>query len=246
MLDVTQRLKSLDSFSPLGETFLKGISHRFEIIYVRHRDILFKENTPMRDLYVILYGSFKIQKKGSNSSPVILNFLGRGEFLGVAMAGLNSPQYPATAIANEDCALLRFSRDFFLDVLMKVDSVRSAVNRQIGERFLEFQHDRCMENVRTHQRVADFLIRLSARQGERNGSQILIPLTRKDIAQRVGTKEETVIRILSVWSKKGWIKTIDRHIEIINDQQLKEVRNEKNPEYTQTTTSDDSEDAGPA
>nr|WP_295899107.1 Crp/Fnr family transcriptional regulator [uncultured Bdellovibrio sp.] len=246
MLDVTQRLKSLDSFNPLGETSLKELSSHFEIVYVKNREILFKEDTPLQDLYIVLYGSFKIQKKGSNSSPVILNFLNRGEFLGIAMAGLTYPVYPATAVANEDAALLRFSRNYFLNVLMKIDSVRATVTRQISERFLEFQHDRCMENVRTHQRVADLLLRLLDRQGEKSGSQILIPLTRKDIAQRVGTKAETVIRILRIWNKKGWIKTVDRHIAIINYQQLKEVRDERTPEYTQVATSDDFEDVEPA
>lgn len=243
MTDVAHRLKSLDSFSPLSETTLRELASHFEIIYVKNRDVLFRENTPINDLYVVLYGSFKIQNRTPDSKPVILNFLGRGEFLGIVMAGLASPKYPATAIAIEDAAILRFSKEFFFKVLIQIESIRTTVNRQLGERFLEFQHDRCIEHMLTHQRVADLLIRLLERQGQQKGYQLLIPLTRKDIAQRIGTKPETVIRILSVWSKKNWIDTIHRHIAIKNSQKLKEVRDERTCEHAQEATSDDLGDA---
>lgn len=243
-MDITQRLKSLDCFRDVPEWILKNLSCQFEVVYIRQREVLFKEDTPIKDLYIVLYGSFKIQRKIPSSTPVILNFLGRGEFLGVAMAGLNYPKYPASAIANEDSAVLRFDRDFFLKELMKMDGVLSAVNQQIGERFLEFQNDRCMEKARVPQKVADFLIRIWSRQKDTGNSQIIIPITRKDIAHRVGTHSETVIRVLSVWTKKGWIKTIDRRIEILDLGKLQEVRDEGHFEYPSGSTSDNSQNVG--
>ncbi|NUN04645.1 MAG: Crp/Fnr family transcriptional regulator [Bdellovibrio sp.] len=214
MTDTLNRLKNLDCFKPMSERDLKEISSQFEVVYVKQRDILFKEDTAIKDLYIVLYGSFKIQKKVHRSTPVILNFLGRGEFLGIAMAGITVPKYPASAVANEDGALLRFDRNFFLNTLMKMESVKTVVNQQMGERFLEFQNDRCMEKARIPQKIADFLLRMCRRQ-KNNSGQIQIPITRKEIAQRVGTHTETVIRVLSLWTKNGWIRTEDKHIELL-------------------------------
>lgn len=214
MTDILNRLKNLDGFKLLSERDLKEISSQFEVVYVKQRDVLFKEDTAIKDLYIVLYGSFKIQKKVYRSTPVILNFLGRGEFLGIAMAGISMPKYPASAIANEDGALLRFDRNFFLNTLMKIDGVKTIVNQQMGERFLEFQNDRCMEKARIPQKIADFLLRMCRRQ-KNNSGQIQIPITRKDIAQRIGTHTETVIRVLSRWTKNGWIRTEDKHIELL-------------------------------
>ncbi|HEY1079635.1 MAG TPA: Crp/Fnr family transcriptional regulator [Bdellovibrio sp.] len=214
MTDILNRLKNLDCFKSMSERDLKEISSQFEVIYVRQREVLFKEDTPIKDIYIVLYGSFKIQKKVFGSSPVILNFLGRGEFLGIAMAGISIPKYPASAVANEDAALLRFDRNFFLHTLMKIEGVKTTVTHQMGERFLEFQNDRCMEKARIPQKIANFLLRMCRRQKNNNG-QIQIPITRKDIAQRIGTHTETVIRVLSHWTKNGWIRTEDKHIELL-------------------------------
>ncbi|WP_415061781.1 Crp/Fnr family transcriptional regulator [Bdellovibrio sp.] len=242
--DVTRKLKSLDVFNALSDRDLKEISPHFEIIHLRHREVLFVEDAPIQDLYLVLYGSFKIQKKVSNSTPVIFNFLGRGEFLGIAMADIAQPRYPATAIANEDSAILRFSRDFFLSILVQVHGVREVVKRQVSERFLELQNDRCMEKGRMPQRIADLLLRLWERQGESSGSQIVIPITRKDIAQRLGTHTETVIRVLSAWGKKGWIQTTDRRIDLLDIQKLQEIRHERSSEQSQRAAPEDSDDVG--
>lgn len=223
MTDVLNKLKNLECFQSVPEKTLMELSSQFEVMYVKQREVIFKEDTPIKDLYIVLYGSFKIQKKVARSTPVILNFLGRGEFLGIAMAGITIPKYPASAIASEDSALLRFDRNFFLNVLMKIESVKTTVNHQIGERFLEFQNDRCMEKARIPQKIADFLLRMWRRQRGVGGAQILIPITRKDIAQRVGTHTETVIRVLSSWTKNGWIDTRDKHIELVAIAEIEKI-----------------------
>lgn len=244
MLDMVRKLKSLDIFSSFSERELKEIAPRFEVIYVKHREALFKERNPIDALYLILYGSFKIHKSVHGSDPVIFNFLGPGEFLGVAIADTPNATYPATAIANEDSAVLRCSREFFYEVLVLAPAVRAIVNKQIRERFLEFQNDRCMENARVPQRLADFLCRLWERQKEKNGLQIMIPITRKDIAQRLGTHTETVIRILSQWSKKGWIKTANRRIVVHDISKLREICDEKPDKNIKGSASIDFEDVG--
>ncbi|KYG70139.1 Crp/Fnr family transcriptional regulator [Bdellovibrio bacteriovorus] len=223
MTDPIERIRSLDYFSALPERVLKDLSAQCDVMQIPRKKTLFQEDTLIQDLYIVLFGSFKVAKKAHGSGPLLLNFLGRGEFLGIALAGLTYPKYPATLIAQENSALLKFPREFFLEYMMKIESVRHTVNRQIGERFLELQNDRCMENVLIHQRVADMILRLWERQGDK-GHRILIPTTRQDIAQRVGTTTETVIRIMSQWHKQGILATVEKHIEIIDEKRLREMR----------------------
>ncbi|MFM6930222.1 MAG: Crp/Fnr family transcriptional regulator [Bdellovibrio sp.] len=229
MLDSIQKLKKMDFFNRLPERFLSDFVIHSEIVHIKNKDILFVQDTPIDELYIVLHGSFKITKQSQNLMPVALNFLGCGEFLGIALAGLTHPLYPATASALEDSTLLKFSRKYFLEVMMKNDFVRLTITRQIGDRFLELENDRCMENARCHQRVADLLVRLWERQGG-SDKKIHIPLTRKDIAHRVGTKAETIIRILSTWGKQGIIKTSSKRIELLDTNKLKEIRYQKNSE----------------
>jgi len=234
MLDSIQNLKKMDFFNRLSDRFLSDFSIHSEIFHIKSKETLFVEDTPIDELYIVLHGSFKITKQSQNSLPVALNFLGCGEFLGVALAGLIQPHYPATAIALEDSTLIKFSRKYFLEVMMKNDFVRLTINRQVGERFLELENDRCMENARCHQRVADLLVRLWERQGG-SDKKIHIPLTRKDIAHRVGTKAETIIRILSTWGKQGIIKTSSKRIELLDPDKLKEIRIQRSAEPQKKT-----------
>lgn len=235
MSDISHKLKALGIFQNLNDRELKEIASNFKIMQIKNRATLFEENLPIDCLYLILYGSFKIQKTDATGATVILNFLGRGEFLGIAMVDLFSPVYPATAVAIEDSGLLCFSRSFFREHLMQHSQIKDIVTRQVGERFMEFQNDRCMERTHIPQKLADFLLRLLGRQNSCSGQQILFPITRKDMALRIGTHTETVIRVLSDWTKKGIIKTKDRHVEIVDVQYLQEIRNERSFEPIKTT-----------
>lgn len=244
MQDTVRKLKSLDIFQSVAEKNLKEMASKFEIIYIQRREVLFEAGQPINIIYLILYGSFKIQKSFRDSDPVIFNFLGSGQLLGVAIADSAKSTYPATAVANEDSAVLLCSREFFYDSLFQIPSIRAAVNQQIRERFLEFQNDRGMQNVRIPQRIADFLLRLHDRQRKEHGIQIMIPITRKDIAQRLSTHTETVIRILSEWDRKGWIETINRRIVIHNISKLMEIRDEKCHKDFKNSASNDFKDVG--
>lgn len=118
---------------------------------------------------------------------------------------------------------------------MQYPQVKDIVTKQVGERFMEFQNDRCMERTHIPQKLADLLLRLLNRQTSSSGNQILFPITRKDMALRIGTHTETVIRVLSDWTKKGIIKTKDRRVEVIDVQSLQEIRNERYFEPIKTT-----------
>lgn len=226
MKDIVSVLKKQDFLRHLNDRELRSLSPYFELIHTSHREVLFKKGQPIEHIYLVLYGSFKIQESLDKGAVKIFNFLSQGEFLGVAMAGLPQPRYPTSAVANEDSTLLKIPIGFFFDRLMLIPELRRKVNRQISERFLEFQNDICKSQKLAPYRVADFLLRLLDRQGA-NQSYIQMPLTRLDIADRTGTQSETVIRILSQWTKHGWIRTVDHHIEILDPQALQEVESER-------------------
>lgn len=225
MKDMISILKTQDFLHQLTEKELREISPYFELVHTVHREMLFEKGQPIEHVYLVLYGSFKIQE-AVDKSVIIFNFLSKNEFLGVAMAGLPNPRYPTSAMSNEDSTLLKIPVGFFFDHLMQIPELRRRVNRQISERFLEFQNDICKAKKLAPHRVADFLLRLLARQGKQQ-SFIQIPLTRLDIADRIGSQSETVIRILSQWTKKGWIRTEDRHIVVLDQQALMEVQSER-------------------
>lgn len=239
MTDTTilRKLQSFDYFSSLTEMELMAVASRGEIIHLSHNRALFKEGTKIDAVFLVLYGSFKIQQVPPEQEAVIFSFLRRGDFLGVAMAGVKNATYPASAIANEESAVIKFPLKYFNDEFMQHPGLRQIVTQQVSERFFEFQNDRCMAKALTPQKLADLLLRTLDRQPKEHGLRLMIPITRYDMARRIGSQAETVIRFISEWTKNGWIKTEDKHIEILNRQKLEEVKNGKGPRKSSRTTS---------
>ncbi len=234
---ILRKLQSFDYFQKLSTLDLAAIASHTDLIHVNHGRTLFKEGAAIEAVYLILYGSFKIQQKARNEDAAVFYFLSRGDFLGIAMAGLSHPFYPASAIANEESAVLRLPLKFYNDIFLQHPSLREVINRQISDRFFEFQNDRCMTKALTPQKLADLLLRTLDRQPKEHGHRIHIPLTRYDMARKIGSQAETVIRFISEWTKRGWIRTENKHIEIINRAKLEEVLNEKCSRRSSRTTS---------
>lgn len=234
---IYRKLQSFEFFRSMSDVDLKGIASRGEVIHLSHNRPLFKEGTKIEAVYLILYGSFKIQQVPPDQEAVIFNFLSRGDFLGIAMAGVKNANYPASAIANEESAVLKFPLKYFQEEFLQRPSLRQIINQQIAERFFEFQNDRCMAKALTPQKLSDLLLRTLDRQPREHGQRLMIPITRYDMARRIGSQAETVIRFISEWTKNGWIKTEDKHIDILNREKLEEIRNGKNPRRASRATS---------
>lgn len=221
--EILNKLSGIELFSYLPVNELEKLSSNIKIIYLKKNETLYKEHEDVGEIYFVIYGFFKLQKKVAYELTVILNFLGRGEFLGIEMSDLPAPRFLATALALEDSAVIVIPRLIFKELLAYNPAIAVAVQQQIGHRLTELHHDRCMENVRLPVRLADFLIRLLGRQPAHHGSRIMIPMTRKEISQRLGKQTETVIRILSQWAKLGLIKTENHYIEILDLEGLKKL-----------------------
>jgi CRP-like cAMP-binding protein len=91
------------------------------------------------------------------------------------------------------------------------------------ERLDELQN-RYMElsTEQVKQRISRTLLRLMQRAGAKipEGIQINIPLSRQNIADYSGTTVYTVSRTLSVWEKKGWIRSSRGKVVITNPHAL--------------------------
>lgn len=235
MQEIVRRLQHLETFNHLPERDLKELAYHMKVLHFRNRQIVFNKGEPIRSIHLVLCGSVKIQEELNSEEVKIFNFLARGEFLGVAMAGLPQPKYPTSAQCNEDCTLLEIPLTMFSQMMIQIPELRKEVNKQISERFLEFQNDICKAHRLVPFRLANFLLRMLDRQGPPAPGRIQIPMTRMDIADRIGAQSETIIRVLSTWTKRGWLRTEEKHIEILNRDALQEIQDDSSHKRLETT-----------
>lgn len=71
------------------------------------------------------------------------------------------------------------------------------------------------------QRVAAFLLYVHARIG--SGDRVRLPMTRREIGSYLRLATETVCRVLTRFEQKGWLRSEDKRITLVDRQALREL-----------------------
>lgn len=220
---INQKLKALPSFQDLDDAVLNELAVDCNFVRIKEEKPLFKAGEPAEHCYLVSFGGIKLLKKTPAIGDVVICFCRVGEVLGAAVMHGASPTYPVTAVAIEDSGLIQIPRSVYTQVWMRRPEIMQAMQSNIMGRMLEFHQDKALSAAPVPSRVATFLLHTLDSQRPGYGDTINIRLTRRDIAERVGTSVETVIRTLSGWSQKGWITTEHQHISILDRDALTQL-----------------------
>ncbi|MFB6286380.1 MAG: Crp/Fnr family transcriptional regulator [Candidatus Bipolaricaulia bacterium] len=187
---------------------------------------VFQSGMPAEHLYVVQSGSVKLVRPCSDKSKdYILKILGPGELVG-AEAFFGSGVYRAHAKAIQRSQLLVLGRSEVYTFLRR--RPKTALHLlQVASQELESFEERLVETAyeQGEKRLAHQLLELSRRFGvaHNGGAYLKLDLTRTELAELVGLRPETTIRILSRWRDNGLLKEEDRHIVIEDRQQLEQL-----------------------
>ena len=183
---------------------------------------LFREGDPALKSYLILNGRVKLSKLHEDGKEAIVRYINPGE-LAAAVSVFKGKLYPVTAQAIGPCEAVRWDRNTILELMaayprIAINLLGMVVERldDIQSRYLELQTER------VEQRIARALLRIMKQSGRKTDQGILIDfrLSRHDLADYTGTTLYTVSRTLSIWEKKGWIKSGRERIVITDPHAL--------------------------
>lgn len=207
----------------LPESFIQNFC---KVIHLDPRQVLFSKGDQVEFIYLILFGSIRFQSAElHNEDTVIYAFKSAGSFLGIFTYLEKTHFHTATAVSMESTSILQIPVEHFLNATELYPSLRDEVHRQIAFNFKELQFDREIQKSSTSVRLAHFLIRTLSGQKGLNSRSILMKLTKKDLAKRIGSEPETVVRLLSKWGRNGIIKNRNRMIEVCKIEELTKLIN---------------------
>ena len=123
------RLTETHTFSGVDSELIRAIAEKGKIFTLKAGDSLFAAGVPYQhQLYVLLDGVITVQRKHGQ-----VNTLQRGEFVGLSNYLDKSP-YTASAVAEGDCTILRFTENVFHELEQDYNDLSNLVDHIIGKR----------------------------------------------------------------------------------------------------------------
>lgn len=185
--------------------------------YKPHQIIFYEGNQPY-GVYCVSKGKIKIYKTDAEGHQQIVRLAGTGDILGYR-ALLAGDTYEATAETLEDSTICFFEKGTFFHILEThpptAFQVMALLAKDLGaseKQTLSVTH----KNIR--ERLAELLLIFKNRYGKKSKNGILldISLSREEMAEFIGTTQESLIRTLSDFKEEALISVDGRSI-CIND-----------------------------
>ncbi len=208
--------------SELSDTDLGNLAANKSKITYKKGQVLFYQGTIPLGIFCVHSGKVKISRVGPDEKEQILSIAKENDFLGYRSL-LSEDEYSVTATVSEEATICFIPKDDFLTVLKSnplfMEKVLKLVCGELGiveQKLSQF----IGKNVR--ERLAATLLMLKETYGMDGqiSEPIAINLTRRDIANIIGSTTETVIRIISEFKDEGLIEMDSRKIRVVNPLQL--------------------------
>ncbi|MFH7321422.1 Crp/Fnr family transcriptional regulator [Desulfurivibrio sp. D14AmB] len=182
---------------------------------------IFAEGDPGDGFFLVVSGLVKIYKLSPEGKEQILHIFGSGEPFAEAAVFIGSP-YPAHAMALEKSRVLFLPRRAFIALINRNPELAlnmlAALSRRL-KRFAQLIEELSLKEVPG--RLAAHLLYLSRQQADQD--QVLLPVSKNQLAGLLGTIPETLSRILSKLAKAEMIAIDGPRITILDREALAEL-----------------------
>lgn len=187
-------------------------------------ETIFREGDEASHFHFVLGGKVKIVKAAPSGGDIILEIFGPGDPVG-AIAAYEERGFPATAVALEATSLLSVPRREFFALLASNPMLARGLLLGLTRRMIELTRKLTERGSRVEYRIARVFLTLADRAGrpDRTGVIVPVPLSRQEIADMVGTTQETAIRIMSRWGKDGVLVTLEEGFRIPDRSRLERI-----------------------
>ncbi len=187
-------------------------------------DTLYTQNGEFRSVYAVRAGALKAYHIDSAGQEQVVGFYLPGEILGTD--GIAGHRYNNTAVALDTTAVCEIPFAQLEQLSAELPFLQRHFFRIMSREITDDQKMLTLISKNTaDERLASFLISLSARHAQRqlSESQFLLPMSRQDIGNFLGLTIETVSRVFTRFRKNLLIEADGKSVQILNIDALKDV-----------------------
>ncbi len=226
------------SDTALGEVLAFPLLHGFERKMVsdlcsggevrvqRHREVVFNHGETASHFGIVLTGAYKLSRLTYMGDETIIHFSSPGDVVAALVMPQPNPIYPVNVRAMGPSRMMIIPRETYLKYWLSNPLLIARIQQLLSSRMGRFQNQKIMQRAPLRAKMAALLLNLLESKDDGADVEVPLPLTRKEIADSLGVTVESVIRVMSDWSKQGMVSTSDHRIRILKPGLLVEQVNE--------------------
>ncbi len=216
-------IRNENALKMLNEDQLHGVSECKTLMHFEKGDVVFEEGDMLAGVYCISDGFCKLSKLCPNGKSQIVRFVTKGDILGQRSVVSREP-INLTATALTDVRACFIPKDVIFESFTSNGNFSIEIFRNVCDE-LRKADDAIVDFAQktAKQRLASSLLFLEEIFGRDAEGFINVQLSREEIGNMIGTATESLIRMLSDFSKNNWIETHIKRIKIRNKKQLEKI-----------------------
>ncbi|MEO6175796.1 MAG: Crp/Fnr family transcriptional regulator [Flavobacterium circumlabens] len=210
-------------FENLSESENQAVQNVMEPLTIKKGTMLFFEGGIPTGIFQIKQGKAKKFKRSFSGDEQIFYIYTQEDVLGYH-ALLGQERYQDSCEALEDLKVNFIAKDDFLKLLKEIPALQQTLIKNIGHEFGVLANIiAVLAQKNQNARLALFLLLLEYRFNRNSPTVKGIDLTRDDLANLIGTSQESLGRSLKQFKELGCIETDKRNIYIKDPKQLEQL-----------------------
>ena len=170
-------------------------------------------------IVVLLAGAARVFATAANGREVLLNVVGPGELLGQVSA-LDGGPHSASVTTVGDATVVFIEADAFRSLMRTVPLVAEAVARTLARDLRRVERHRVeLSAYDVPTRLAGRLVYLADRLI--GPPPVEIPISQRELAEWCGASREAVTKALKGFRARGWVRTDQRSIVLLDPDALR-------------------------
>lgn len=163
-------------------------------------------------LDVVLEGSLSLQSIDEDGNVFKARVLVAGEIWGATLLFSRYNHYPMQVVCDRACSIVRLKKSLVLSLCTKNREFLVGLLQIISDRAHELGLTLTKRNEQTlRQSLLDYLTQLSVQQGS---NKILLPTSKKELADRLGFARTSLSREFSNLQKEGLLRYSGRSVQL--------------------------------
>jgi CRP-like cAMP-binding protein len=224
---LTAELRAAGPFRDLRPDLLERLAIHCTRRHFDAGDYVWRTGEAAQSFIVMKEGLVAVHRGTVDGNSVLVALFGPRNVLCIVPA-LQQMPFPADAVTvSARAEVLVVAATPVLSTLDRDAELAAALNRALLDHTSSLRHKIDIVSAGTApRRVAALLLHLAerfGRQGDEGTVEILPAVTREQIGQLVNARTETVIRIMSRWSKAGWIRGTAAKLELLRLDMLRRM-----------------------